>query len=370
MNRLFKYLLYLFFAFVAFNFAFVGAQTVLADTIPNIYLTCPANNCSAGSYTYSVPIALAYNSNFGSWYSSSIPSVGQFLIDGFDGNVSIFLNNINYVWRSNLSWTSTSTFISSLPLNFSSYLNTVGTFVVSTSSDFSSIYISTPPQTFLNNSVSIGGTYINDSEYDTIIYNLSNTDLLQQLNIASSSISLVNGSLNWSNSFVLPSIGDYSLQVALENSATGQMTAWSNTFNFSLASTTYNSGLQQGTSTIQQNINILTNLANQSCSIIDIGCNVSKVLSFLFAPTQASLQQFTDLQEKIKNKPPFGYFNMITTNLNTISSTTASSTPAFDIVIPSFLETYIFNPLKIGIDAILWFVALVWLYNRLKQIQL
>jgi hypothetical protein len=148
------------------------------------------------------------------------------------------------------------------------------------------------------------------------------------------------------------------------------MTAWSNTFNFSLASTTYNSGLQQGTSTIQQNINILTNLANQSCSIIDIGCNVSKVLSFLFAPTQASLQQFTDLQEKIKNKPPFGYFNMITTNLNTISSTTASSTPAFDIVIPSFLETYIFNPLKIGIDAILWFVALVWLYNRLKQIQL
>ena len=91
------------------------------------------------------------------------------------------------------------------------------------------------------------------------------------------------------------------------------------------------------------------------------------IMSYLFTPSDASISQFTDLKIQIQNKPPFGYFNIIKDNLININS---SSTEAFSFVIPEFIQTFIFEPFKIALGGILWFIGLVWLYNRLKHIQL
>lgn len=92
--------------------------------------------------------------------------------------------------------------------------------------------------------------------------------------------------------------------------------------------------------------------------------------SYLFVPSSASLQQFTDLKAKIQNKPPFGYFTIITNGLSDITATSTATTTVDEIAIPSFLSTMIFNPIKTALNVLLWFILLVFLFNRIKHIQL
>jgi len=96
----------------------------------------------------------------------------------------------------------------------------------------------------------------------------------------------------------------------------------------------------------------------------------SDLLDYLFTPTEESLTAFTDIKDDLSTKAPFGYVTLLIDQIGDLSTTTASSSWPFHIVLPTFLVTYIFDPLKIGLGAILWFVALVWLYNRIKHIQL
>jgi hypothetical protein len=97
---------------------------------------------------------------------------------------------------------------------------------------------------------------------------------------------------------------------------------------------------------------------------------LSDVGMWLIKPTTESLQQFTDLKTSIENKPPFGYFTMLSNNLNNLSTTSSATTTLDTITIPTPLQTYIFTPLRNGLIALIWFVGLVFLFNRLKHIQL
>lgn len=88
-----------------------------------------------------------------------------------------------------------------------------------------------------------------------------------------------------------------------------------------------------------------------------------RVITYLFFPSQASLNQFSQLKDLIANKPPFGYYTSIKNSLNTLSSTT---TPAFALT-TEINNIAIFGTLKIGLIWILWFFFGFWVIKRISR---
>jgi hypothetical protein len=101
------------------------------------------------------------------------------------------------------------------------------------------------------------------------------------------------------------------------------------------------------------------------CGITSLtGCFKNAII-WAFYPTQEALNKWTDLQITIETKAPVGYFYMAKNNINGLSAT---STKAFNVVIPTSLKTYIFNPFDTGIAGILWLFFIFNFYKRLKTI--
>jgi hypothetical protein len=89
-----------------------------------------------------------------------------------------------------------------------------------------------------------------------------------------------------------------------------------------------------------------------------------RVITYLFFPSQASLNQFSQLKDIVANKPPFGYFTSIKNSLNSLNST---STPAF--VLTSEIENIdIFGTLKTGLTWILWIFFGFWVIKRIARL--
>lgn len=101
------------------------------------------------------------------------------------------------------------------------------------------------------------------------------------------------------------------------------------------------------------------------CGITSLtGCFKNAII-WAFYPTQETLDNWNSLLTTIQTKAPVGYFFM---TRDSISGLSATSTKAFNVVIPSSLKTYIFNPFDTGIAAILWFFFIFNFYKRLKTI--
>ena len=235
----------------------------------------------------------------------------------------------------------------------------------------SSITMSSPiSETYLNNPITFAGSYTNANTFNAIKYQITDTSIGLSLLISTSTIPLGNGIYNWSNQITLPYSGNYTAQVSLYDTVNATSTDWSAPVSFSLASTTIHYG---DTTTYSGNSTTSTStyigfLGTQICSsIFDVGCNVENVFIVLFQPSTASIQNFTNLGTIIQNKPPFGYFNMLETDMNNIN---ASGTSIFNITIPYFIQVNIFTPIQTALAWIVWYVALIWLYRRLKNIQL
>ena len=96
---------------------------------------------------------------------------------------------------------------------------------------------------------------------------------------------------------------------------------------------------------------------------------IGDIFSWLFTPSD-SISAIEQLKDQVKNKPPFGYFAIITNGLSDLTATSTATSTVDNIVIPAYLKTYIFDPLKTGLSVLLWFILLVFLFNRLKHIQL
>lgn len=101
------------------------------------------------------------------------------------------------------------------------------------------------------------------------------------------------------------------------------------------------------------------------CGITSLTGCFKNALIWTFYPTQEALDNWNGLLTTIQTKAPVGYFYMARDSIGGLSAT---STKAFNVVIPSSLRTYIFNPFDTGIAAILWFFFIFSFYKRLKDI--
>lgn len=221
----------------------------------------------------------------------------------------------------------------------------------------------TPIDTFAfeSNPIYFSGKIANGQNYDKLDFYIFSNTLGIQLDFASTTFVLPNYITNWTREIWLPYIGQYTSKVRLVNSATGSSTDWSNSKTFSLSTTT--------TTIINTNVSTstLVFIPNEVCGALDFGCDLKNGLLWILQPSTDSVSQLVGYKSQIENKPPFGYITLLTTQLGNLSTT---STSTFSIIIPTYLATYIFTPIKIALGALLWFVALVWLYNRLKHLQL
>jgi len=87
-----------------------------------------------------------------------------------------------------------------------------------------------------------------------------------------------------------------------------------------------------------------------------------RVITYLFVPTETSLNKFTQLKDIIANKPPFGYFTSVKNYLNNLNAT---STPAFTFAEMGAINLSIFQPLKTGLTWILWIFFAFWVIKRI-----
>ena len=101
---------------------------------------------------------------------------------------------------------------------------------------------------------------------------------------------------------------------------------------------------------------------------------IKYAFSFLFIPNSTQQQnlseQFNGFKDVIQKKPPVGYFyaikDALQQNITTSTATTtqimdASTTQAFGAV---------FNPLKTGLNWILWFAAGAWVFIKIKNLNI
>jgi hypothetical protein len=107
--------------------------------------------------------------------------------------------------------------------------------------------------------------------------------------------------------------------------------------------------------------------AYTTCSITDLAGCFQNAIVFLFYPSQSSLNDFSNLYDAIKDKPPFGYISAVQTSLQGINDT---GTSVFTLETMPILDTYIFTPVRTAIIWILWLAFIFMFYHRLKNIHL
>jgi len=90
-------------------------------------------------------------------------------------------------------------------------------------------------------------------------------------------------------------------------------------------------------------------------------CNLFR---FLFVPTPASLERFSEIGELVENKPPFGYWNEIKGEIQNISTSTASFTLTGS---DTLSENEVFGVIRTTIVSILWVLFAFWILHRIRK---
>ena len=106
---------------------------------------------------------------------------------------------------------------------------------------------------------------------------------------------------------------------------------------------------------------------SRECSISDLSGCMYNALIWAFYPSSTTFQKYLGLKNTIMEKAPLGYFVLTRNELLGIN---ASSTSAFSINISGGLSEYLFDPLDLGLSAILIFFFMVQIYKFLKTAQL
>lgn len=102
----------------------------------------------------------------------------------------------------------------------------------------------------------------------------------------------------------------------------------------------------------------------RSCNSDDIN-TFQKVLCWVFVPSYTSLNQFTGLFDRIKNKAPLGYFYRIKDALNDLSSTSS----AFEWNVASS-SIPVFGQFRSGMSWFFWLIFAFWVFNRFRHFEL
>jgi hypothetical protein len=128
-------------------------------------------------------------------------------------------------------------------------------------------------------------------------------------------------------------------------------------------STTFPNGGTPASSANSANANGNNTYGNPNCNqgnIIVSG--ICSVAVYLLMPKNSDLTQFNGLFNNIKNKPPFGYF----TAAQLAISGLATSTPAIMLAGISLLGVF-FSPIRIGFTLLIYFLAGLFIFNRLRH---
>ena len=148
----------------------------------------------------------------------------------------------------------------------------------------------------------------------------------------------------------------------IENNQTGTPIAQGDDTFFNVATNTY---LQSTGLETPRSSGIGSGLSQINCELFDIGCQFQKAFVFLFVPTQGALNKFVLLYEDLKTVKPFGYITLIFEWRKNFNLNNAS----FEIPNLPFVND-IFTPIRSAMAAIFWLLFGVFLYNRLKTLEL
>jgi hypothetical protein len=88
----------------------------------------------------------------------------------------------------------------------------------------------------------------------------------------------------------------------------------------------------------------------------------------LLVPSQNSVNRFGNLKATIISKPPIGYFYAVKNVILGFATTTATSTIPLQSLEP--LKTGFLGDLRTGLQWLFWIVLLIWIFNRLRHLQL
>lgn len=203
----------------------------------------------------------------------------------------------------------------------------------------------------------INWTATNADTYDHIIWDLQRTSSPgATLFMASSSLPLQNGIFTGTLNLSLSGYATYKIRGKLYDTVNATSTDWSAYYNFIV---------QPGFQATSSTSTVLSSLKTTTCDSLDIECHFKNVFIFYFVPSQDSIDYLVSVKDTIFNKPPFGYFTLMQEDLQGINSTT---TGAFAIVIPAYLQDTVFTPLKTGLSVVIYFSIVVFLFIRFKNI--
>jgi len=101
------------------------------------------------------------------------------------------------------------------------------------------------------------------------------------------------------------------------------------------------------------------------CDTFDVGCYFSSALSWAFVLPDGAFDPFIQLKDDLKDHAPWGYFTSAYSAINNLSAT---GTPAFTLATSSPITTYVFNPIRTGINWLLLLGGVFWLYKRSTDI--
>jgi len=108
-------------------------------------------------------------------------------------------------------------------------------------------------------------------------------------------------------------------------------------------------------------------LATSTCSITNVTGCIQNALVFVFYPSQSSLTLVAQGGNSVKNKPPFGWLFV---NIAAIQSLNASGTAPVALAVDAPIVTYIFGPLDVALGAVFFFFFSVWIFLRVRRIEL
>ena len=201
--------------------------------------------------------------------------------------------------------------------------------------------------------VNFTGVYTNTTDYTQICLFLTTTD--SSIAPHCVPIPLINGvDLPYSFSYMLSPNHSYTYHIELYDG---------------------NGGYSSPSSDITFNTTALQNLttpawAAETCDWTSpstwTGC-FNNLVHGLFYPSSESVNQFSNLYNNFKNKPPFGYVTAVISQLKNVNDT---NTSVFSLQSLPILNTMIFNPMRLGIVWLLWVGFAFVIYHRLKNIQL
>jgi len=95
--------------------------------------------------------------------------------------------------------------------------------------------------------------------------------------------------------------------------------------------------------------------------------SICYVFKYTLFPSGSTLEAYSDLRDDLSNKPPFGYFSLVSSAINDINFSATSSSSTVDL---SNLNAPFFSVIKEVIQYLLWILFVFWLFSKIREINL